>query len=159
MQGWMLSRSTLPRIQCIRLALVTVALAAAAILLLCHHCYPVSSSMEELSTMSAPVFFTSFVCCHCHDSGHAHMATTFFGTRRAAELHVSRSRTCKAASKGVRSVPVEYRESRRAEDQKAGPVGAPGQWPVRPAGGGAAAAGEISALISKNTRYPYILIL
>jgi hypothetical protein len=73
--GWMLSRTTLPRIQCIRLALVTVALAAAAILLLCHHCNPVSSSIEELSTMSAPVSFTNFVCCHCHDSGQAHIAS------------------------------------------------------------------------------------
>ena len=147
---------------CPRLALVTVALAAATILLLCHLCFPVSSSIEELSTMSAPVFFTSFVCCHCHDSGQAHIATTCFGTRRAVELHVSRSRKCKAASKGVWSVPVEYRlyyrVSRRAEDQEAGPVGAPGQWPLRPAGGGAAA-GEISALISENARYQYILIL
>jgi hypothetical protein len=53
---------------------------------------------------------------------------------------------------------MEYIESRRAEDQEAGPVGAPGQWPVRPGGGGAAA-GKISALISAKTRYPYILIL
>jgi hypothetical protein len=93
-----------------------------------------------------------------YDSGQAHIATTFFGTRLAAELYISRSRTCKAACRGVRSVPVEYRETRRAEGQEAGPVGAPGQWPVRPAGDGAAA-GEISALISENTRYPYNLVL
>jgi len=31
---------------------------------------------------------------------------------------------CKAAGKGVRSVPVVYRESRRVEDHEAGPIGA-----------------------------------
>jgi hypothetical protein len=71
-----------------------------------------------------------FAARHCHDSGQAHIASAicyhFFGTHRAAELRVSRSRTCKAACKGVRSVPMEYIESRRAEDQEAGPVGAPG---------------------------------
>jgi hypothetical protein len=84
--------------------------------------------------MPEPVSFTRFICCHCHDNGQARIATIIFGTRLAAELHVSCSRTCKAACKGVRSVPVEYRESGRAEDQEAGPVGAPGQCPVRSAG-------------------------
>jgi hypothetical protein len=42
-----------------------------------------------------------------------------FGPHRATELHVSRNRTCKAdcmfqSCEGVRSVPLEYRESRRA---------------------------------------------
>jgi hypothetical protein len=46
----------------------------------------------------------------------------------------------------LRVSPVEYRESKRAEDQEAEPVGASGQWSVRPAGGGGAA-GEISTLI------------
>ncbi len=62
------------------------------------------------------------------------------GSRSPQLASVSLSR-CQAAHKGVRIVPVEpeYRESRRAEDQETGPVGAPGQWQVRPAGGGAAA--------------------
>ena len=132
------SRSTvttkrLPRIQCILLVLI-----ASAILLLCH-------------CMSEPVSFTSFICCHCHDLGAGRIATTFFGTYRAAELHISRSRVCKleTACKGVRSVPVVYRDSKRAEDQEAGPVGAPGQsrWPVRQAGG-CCQESNISALIS-----------
>jgi hypothetical protein len=63
------------------------------------------------------------------------------------ELHISRSRMCKTAGKGVSTTSVVYRESKRAEDQEAGPVGAPGQWPVRPAG----AAGNISAPISCNS--------
>lgn len=150
-QGRMLSRSTLPRIQCIRLALVS-----SAILLLCQ-CHPVSSNTQDLTTMSEPVSFTQFICCNCHDSDPARIATTFFSTRRAVELHISRSKVCKAAGKGVRSVPVVYRESKRAEDQEAGPIGAPGQWPVRRAGGagpGGAAAGDISSPISgKTSRY------
>jgi hypothetical protein len=51
------------------------------------------------------------------------------------------------AYKGIRSVPTAYRPSKRAEDQEAGAIGAPGQWPVRLEGGGSAA-GNISALIS-----------
>ncbi len=35
--------------------------------------------------------FHIFICCYCHDSGAGRIATTFFGTRRAAELHISRS--------------------------------------------------------------------
>ena len=73
----------------------------------------------------------------------------FFSIRRAVELHISRSKVCKAAGKGVRSVPVVYRESRRAEDHEAGPIGAPGPWPVRRAGDGGAA-GEISSPISQK---------
>ena len=136
------SRSTLPRIR--------FALVASAILLLCH-CYPVSSDIEDLTTMSQPVSFTQFICCNCHDTDPACIATTFFSTRRAVDVHISRSKVCKAAGKGVRSVPTVYRESRRAEDQEAGPVGAPGQWPVRPAGGGGAA-GDTSSLISARDR-------
>jgi hypothetical protein len=143
----MLSGSTLPRpgIQC---HCIWLALFASTILLLCQ-CYPgpVSSCTEELTAMSEQVSYTSFVCCHCHETGQSRIASTFFGTRWAAELHISRSRACQAACKGIRSVPTVYRPSKRAEDQEAGAVGAPGQWPVRPEGGGGAA-GNISALIS-----------
>ena len=152
----MLSRSTLPRIQFIRLALV-----ASAILLLCQR-YSVSSDIEDLTTMSQPVSFTQFICCNCHDTDPARIATTFFSTRRAVELHISRSKVCKTAGKGVRSMVTVYRESKRTEDQEAGPVGAPGQWPVRPAGGGGAA-GDISSPTSCKTpqhrKVPYIRIL
>jgi hypothetical protein len=142
-KGWMAFRSTLPRIQCIRLALV------ASALLLIGLCYPRSSDIEDLTSMSEPVSFTQFICCNCHDTDPARIATTFFSTRRAVELHISRSKVCKAAGKGVRSVPVVYRESRRAEDHEAGPIGAPGPWPVRRAGDGGAA-GEISSPISQK---------
>ncbi len=80
---------------------------------------------------SEPVSLTQFICCNCHDTDPASIATTFFSTRWAVELHISRSKVCKAAGKGVRSVPVVYRESRRAEDHEAGLIGAPGPWPVR----------------------------
>ena len=64
--------------------------------------------------------------------------------------------------KGVGSVPVVYSESKRAEpeDQEAGPVGAPGQWPVLPAGGGGAIADASAIMItSAKLRHPYIPIL
>ena len=140
-QAWMLSRSTLPRIITI---ISLAALVASAILLL-----GLSSDVEDLTTvtMSQPVTFTQFVCCNCYDTDPARIATTFFSSRRAVELHISRSKGCKAAGKGVRTVSTVYRESKRTEDQEAGPIGAPGQWPVRPAGGGGAA-GDISSPIS-----------
>ncbi len=130
-------------------------------------CYLLSSYIEDLTSMSEPVSFTQIICCNCHETDPARITTTFFSTRQAVELHVARSKVCKAAGKGVRSVPVVYRESRRADDHEAGPIGAPGPWPVRRAGDGGAA-GEISSPISDdrkncndigNTRYRYIAIL
>ena len=135
-----------------------LALFAAAILLLCH-CYPplqVQVYAEDL-TMSESVSFTQFVCCACYESGAGRISTTFFGTRRAAELHISRSRGCQTACKGVMSVPTVYRPSKRVEDQEAGPVGAPGAWPVRPEGAGGAA-GTISYPTSVKLRHPYIVM-
>ncbi len=44
---------------------------------------------------------------------------------------------------------MAYRPSKRAEDQEAGAVGAPGQWPVRQEGGGGAADNK-SVLIPAN---------
>ncbi len=84
-------------------------------------CYPVRAG---------PVSFTRFVCCNCYDRGPDWTHWTFFGSRRAAELHISRSPHCRAAAKGIKTVTQEYRDSRWA----AGPVGAPGTWPARPAG-------------------------
>jgi len=79
--------------------------------------------------MGEQVSFTRFLCCACHARGEG---SAFFGTRRAAELHISRSAGCKNACKGVQSVPVLYRDSQRQEDHEAGPFGAPGHWPARP---------------------------
>jgi hypothetical protein len=91
--------------------------------------YPVSAG---------PVSFTRFVCCNCYDRGPDWIHQTFLGSRRAAELHISRSPQCRVAAKGIKTVTQdsgqEYRDSRRAEDQEAGPVGAPGTWLARPAG-------------------------
>ena len=86
--------------------------------------------------------FTRFVCCHCHDRGPDWIHSTFFGTRRAAELHISRSAMCRAAGKGVKTLTTEYRPSKRVEDQEAGPVGGAGTWPVRPAAPGMAHRGR-----------------
>jgi hypothetical protein len=71
---------------------------------------------------AGPVSFTSFVCCNCNDCGPDWIHGTFFGSRRAAKLHISRSLHCRAAAKGIKTVTQEYRDSRRAEDQEAGPV-------------------------------------
>ena len=79
--------------------------------------------------LTMQVSFTRFLCCACHDRGEV---SAFFGTRRAAELHISRNAGCKTACKGIKSVPVLYRDSQRQEDHEAGPVGAPGHWPARP---------------------------
>ncbi len=87
--------------------------------------YPVSAG---------PVSFTRCVCCNCYDRCPDWIHGTFFGSRTAAELHISRSPHCLAAAKGIKTVTQEYRDSRRTEDQEAGPVGAPGTWPARPAG-------------------------
>ncbi len=80
-------------------------------------------------TMAEQVYFTWLLCCACHDRCNG---SAFFGTRRAAALHISRSAGCKTACKGIKSVPVLYRNSQRQEDHEAGPVGAPGHWPERP---------------------------
>ena len=63
-----------------------------------------------------------------------------------------------------------YRDSKRAEDKEAGSVGAPGQWPVRQAGGGCPLSAPMSDrasllsdvrndVVTLGLRYPYILIL
>ena len=80
-------------------------------------------------TMGEQVSFTRFLCCTCHDSCEG---SAFFGTSRAAELHILRSLGCKNACKGVLSVPVLYRDSHRQEDHETGPAGAAGHWPARP---------------------------
>ena len=67
-------------------------------------------------TMGEQVSFTRFLCCACHDRGES---SAFFGTRLAAELHISHSAWCK-------------NDSQRQEDHEAGPVSAPGHWSARP---------------------------
>ena len=108
-------------------------------------------------TMSEPVSYTRFLCCACHDRGEG---SAFFGTRRAAELHIWRSRGCLAACKGIKSVPVVYRDSQRLEDHEAGAVGAPGHWPARPVVTGSSAGGTSYPTygLNKNIRiYRYKL--
>ena len=80
-------------------------------------------------TMAEQVSFTRFLCCTCHDSS---KGSAFFGTRRAVELHISRSRGCQTTCKSIKTVPVVYGDSQRQEDHEAGPIGAPGHWPARP---------------------------
>ena len=88
------------------LAVLRVALVASAIimiLLLCQ-CYTASSDLENLTAaMSEPVTFKQFICCNCHgvQVSDARIGTTFFATRRAMELHISRSCACKAVGKGA----------------------------------------------------------
>ena len=61
--------------------------------------------------------------------------------------------------KGVWTVTTQYRPSGRAEDQKAGAVGAAGAWPVRPAAL-AAAPGKMSLLsIAHTISYVYIVCI
>ena len=139
-------------------ASAVLAVAAAAILVLLHS----TVTVELAPDMSVPVYpaasagpvsFTRFVCCSCYDRGPDWIAGTFFGTRRAAELHISRSSVCRGSGKGVKTITQEYRESKRAEDQEAGPVGAPGTWPARSAG-----KHDIvpDVCITNRTRYRYM---
>ena len=103
-------------------------------------------------TMGEQVSFTRFLCCACHARGEG---SAFFGTRRAAELHISRSAGCKNACKGVQSVPVLYRDSQRQEDHEAGPVGAPGHWPARPVSIARAKGASSYPIYAYDTRYRY----
>ena len=129
--------------------------AAAVLILVLTSLVPVTLLELELSMSSiydaGPVSFTRFVCCNCYDCGPDWIDGTFFGTRRAAELHTARSVMCRAAGKGVRAITSEYRESNRVEDQEAGPVGGAGTWPVRPAAAGAGPGG--AAGMAYRTRY------
>jgi hypothetical protein len=64
-------------------------------------------------------------------------AVPFFARTRRSPLttntHIGCSTVCQTKEKRFYTVPVQYRPSCRAEDQEAGPVGAGGAWPVRPA--------------------------
>ncbi len=107
-----------------------LALTSSSILLLSLAYSPIQVDITDTQlTIGEQVSFTRFLCCDCHDRGEG---SAFFDTSKAAELHISRSQGCKNACKGVQSVPVLYRGSKRQEDHEAGPVGAPGHWPARP---------------------------
>ena len=93
-------------------------------------------------TMGEQVSFTRFLCCACHARGEG---SAFFGTRRAAELHISRSAGCKNACKGVQSVPVLYRDSQRQEDH----------WPARPVSIASAKGASSYPIYAYDTRYRY----
>ncbi len=91
-----------------------------------------SARHPRLSCQCRP--FTRSVCCHCYDCCPDWIYWTFFGSRRAAELHVFKSPHCRGAGQGVKTITQRYRDSKQAEDQDVEPVGAPGPWPARPAG-------------------------
>jgi hypothetical protein len=66
--------------------------------------FPIQVDITDTQlTMGEQVSFTRFFCCACHDRCEG---SAFFGTRRAAELHISRSQGGKNAYKGVQSVPA-----------------------------------------------------
>jgi hypothetical protein len=54
--------------------------------------------------MGDQLSFTRFLGCACHARGEG---SAFFGTRRAAELQISRSAGCKNACKGVHSTGTD----------------------------------------------------
>ena len=81
------------------------------------------------------------VCSGCYQrasGGPGSRSSSFFCSYKAATTHIGRSALCQTERKGIYTVPVQYRPSGRAEHQEAGPVGAGGAWPVRPAASAAA---------------------
>ena len=103
---------------------LTSSISLSSILLLSLAYSPIQVDITDPQlTMGEQVSLTRFLCCACHARGEG---SAFFGTRRAAEVHISRSLSCKNTCKGVQSVPVLYRDSQRQDDHEAGPVGAPG---------------------------------
>jgi hypothetical protein len=105
---------------------------------------------------TGPVSITRFVCCSCYERGPGAGDLGFFGSRRTAELHISKSPLCRGAGKGVKTITTEYRDSKRAEDQEAGPVGAPGTWPARPAGKQNSRISYLMSVTHNRTRCPYM---
>ena len=147
---------------------VHLAVAAAAVLILTlTTLLPVCQLELDMSSIydASPVTFSRFVCCNCYDCCPNWIDGTFFGTRRAAELHISRRAMCRTAGKGVRVITSEYRQSNWVEDHEAGPVGGAGTWPVRPAAGAGpgGAAGmayrTLYRLYIENPVYRYIPIV
>ena len=86
---------------------------------------------------NSAITFHNFVCSHC-GCGPGSRSSSYFCSYKAVTTHIGRSSLCQTEGKGIYSVPVQYRPSCRAEDQEAGPVGAGGAWPVRPAAPAAA---------------------
>ena len=86
-----------------------------------------------ITVMSESVTFNNFVCCGCYDRGPGSRTNSYFCSYKAVTTHIGRSVVCQKEGKGVKTITMQYRPSGRAEDHEAGPVGAPGAWPVRPA--------------------------
>ena len=137
--GCMHFRATRP-VKCLAL---TSSISLSSILLLSLAYSPIQVDITDPQlTMGEQVSFTLFLCCACHASGEG---SAFFGTRRAAELHISRSAGCKNACKGVQSVPVLYRDSQRQEDH----------WPARPVSIASAKGASSYPIYAYDTRYRY----
>ena len=105
-------------------------------------CIRVSQSLSQLAQehilpdpamSSSAATFNNFVCRGCYERGPGSRASSYFCSYKAVTTHIGRSIVCRTEGKGAQTVTMQYRPSGRAEDQEAGPMGAPGAWPVRPA--------------------------
>ena len=125
---------------------IAIATLSACIALLC---LSQSESLSPLAQLEDPnlqdpamsnsvVTFHNYVCRGCYQRGPGSRSSSFFCSYKAVTTHIGRSALCQTEGKGIYTVPVQYRPSGRAEDQEAGPVGAGGAWPVRPAAPAAA---------------------
>ena len=135
---------------------------AATLLSLCVALLCLAQSLSQLAQehnlpdpaitcMSESVTFNHFVCCGCYDRGPGSRTNSYFCSYKAVTTHIGRSVVCQNEGKGVRTVTMQYRPSGRAEDHEAGPVGAPGAWPVRPAAN--AAPGKQYRTSHRRSRY------
>ena len=95
-------------------------------------------NLPDPAMSNSAVTFHNFVCRGCYERGPGSRSSSFFCSYKAVTTHIGRSSVCQSEGKGMYTVPVQYRPSGRAEDQEAGPVGAGGAWPVRPAAPAAA---------------------
>ena len=95
-------------------------------------------NLQDPAMSNSAVTFHNYVCRGCYQRGPGSRSSSFFCSYKAVTTHIGRSALCQTEGKGIYTVPVQYRPSGRAEDQEAGPVGAGGAWPVRPAAPAAA---------------------
>jgi hypothetical protein len=138
----LLTAILLPRALCMKpIAIATLCLSV-ALLCLAQYLSPPAQELllpdPVMSMLSSAITFNHFVCCGCYDRGPGSRSSSTFASYRAITTHIGGSYICQHEGKGVRTVTTQYRPSGRAEDQKAGAVGAAGAWPVRSAAPAAA---------------------
>jgi hypothetical protein len=99
-------------------------------------------NLPDPAMSNSAVTFHNYVCRGCYQRcpGSRLGSSSFFQvcSYKAVTTHIGSSALCQTEGKEIYTVPVQYRPSGRAEDQEAGPVGAGGAWPVRPAAPAAA---------------------